>query len=204
MGARITKLISPSLFWIQMLHLDRYFKEMLEDLNIYMERKKDRLFMLPHNLTTDTLVAIYTKKGWQRGYIARINEDETVQVMLRDWGILKRHSNLQLYRLEKQFCEQNWFAISCGLAHAGPITQGAHWSHRTRELARILAEEQEGWFRIIKPVGKEAALVKLTIAPRQGLGCRDLLDDLVRVGHAEKREEAATAAHPSVEDQYLE
>jgi len=67
-----------------MTHCDRYFKEMLEDLNIYMERKKDKLFMLPHNLETDTLVAIYTKKGWQQGYIARINEDDTVQVMLRD------------------------------------------------------------------------------------------------------------------------
>jgi len=53
-------------------------------------------------------------------------------------------------------------------------------------------------------VEKEAALVKLTIAPGQGFGCRDLLDDLVRLGHAKKRGEAATAAHPSVQDKYLE
>jgi len=64
--------IFPTLFWIQVTHLDRYFEEMLEDLSIYMERKKDILFMIPHNLTTDTLVTIYTKKGWQRGYIARL------------------------------------------------------------------------------------------------------------------------------------
>jgi len=144
MRARITTVISPTLFWIQMIHRDRNFEEMLEDLSIYMERKKDRLFMLPHNLTTDTLVAVYTKRGWQRGTIARINEDDTVQVMFRDWGILKRHSKLQLYRLEKQFCEHNWFAIPCGLAYAGPTTPEAHWSHQTRELAKILAENQEG------------------------------------------------------------
>ena len=124
MGVRIIKVISPSLFWIHLTNCDAQFAEMLEDLSIYMSRKKDKLVLFPHALKTGMEVAAYTKKGWQRAIVTRINEDKTVQLMLRDWGTCVRHSEYDLYLLDKQFKESSWHAIPCGLAYAEPSSPG--------------------------------------------------------------------------------
>jgi hypothetical protein len=149
-----------------------------------MERKQKKLLMSHPTIKEDMQVAVPTSRGWQRAIVTRINNDETVQLMLRDWGAFKRHSIYRIYRLEKQFCEMDWHAIPCDLAYAGPTTRGLEWPTETKDLTRILAENQEGDFRILKPVGNNSALIKFSITRRPDASPRDLLEDLIELGHA--------------------
>jgi len=188
MGVKVVKVVSPSLFWVHLTHCNAQFEDLMEDLDVYMERKKDRLRLAHYTLKENSIVTAYTYKGWQRAIIAKINEDETVQLFLRDWGICKRHSKYDLYELKNQFRELHWHAIPCGLAHAGPISKGNLWPHNTKELTKMLAENHEGKISVIKPID-DGALVRLSILRgREGnRHCENLLEDLIRLGHAEKR-----------------
>jgi len=53
MGARVVKVVSPTLFWVHLTHCDARFDELLEDLNEYMDRKKDKLIALTGSLVAD-------------------------------------------------------------------------------------------------------------------------------------------------------
>lgn len=199
MGVRVVKVISPTLFWVHLTHCDAQFDELLEDLDEYMNRKRDKLRLIPYFVKEDDVVAVPTKRGWQRAIVIRFNDDDdTVQLMMRDWGAFKRHSKNELYRLENHFREPAWHAIPCGLAYAGPTTQGSNWSETTRRLTRTLAENREGWFRIIKPVKNEGALIRLSIIRRKGEFARDLLQDLINLGEVERTTTPAVTVYPTV------
>lgn len=198
MGVRVVKVISPTLLWVHLTHCDAQFDELMEDLNEYMKRKKDRMLLNPDFVTEDEVVAVPTKKGWQRAIVNRFNEDDTVQLMLRDWGTFKRHSKYNLYRLENHFREQSWQAIPCGLAYAEPTTRGLTWPKEARTLTKILAENREGWFKIIKPIKDEGALIRLSLVRKREEFARDLLQDLVDLGQARKTTTPAVTVFPTV------
>lgn len=89
------------------MHCKAQFNEFLEDLNIYMKRKKEKMHLFPHGVELNKVVAVKTKKGWQREVVIRFNEDDTVQMFLRNWGLFVRHSQIfDLHRLEKHFTEK--------------------------------------------------------------------------------------------------
>jgi len=163
MQVRIVKVISPTLFWVHLGTLWRPIQGNARRFEYIHGAKKGQNAPDASLLQQNELVAIRTEKGWQLAIIVRFNEDNNVQLMLRDWGILKRNSKNELYRLEKQFYDHAWHAIPCGLAYAGPTTQGSQWSRKTKKLTKILTENREGWFKILEPVGLEGALVKISI-----------------------------------------
>lgn len=198
MEVRVVKAISPTLLWVHLKHCVAQLDEMLEDLDEYMKRKKDKMILLPHSVREDDVVAVPTKRGWQRAIVIRFNQDDTVQLMLRDWGALKRHSKYHLYRLENHFREPAWFAIPCGLAYAGPTRRGLRWSTTARTLTRVLAENREGWFNIIKPIKEEGALIRLSIVRKREEFARDLLQDLIDLGEAKKTSTPAVIVYPTV------
>lgn len=198
MQARIVKVISPTLFWIHLAHCKAHFDEFLEDLSIYMERKKDKLRLIPFHLALNTVVAVKTRGGWQRGIVIRFNEDDTAQLFLRDWGSFVRHSQFELYRLEKQFLEEAWHAVPCGLANAAPVPQGQGWDQGTKALTKLLMEDHTGWFRIIEPIRAEGAAIQLRIVRQRDEGAVDMLKTLIQLGHAQRTEELSMTAFPAV------
>nr|XP_012218939.1 PREDICTED: tudor and KH domain-containing protein-like [Linepithema humile] len=197
MMVRVVRAVSPTMFWVHLLHTMTQFTEMLEDLNEYMNRRKNKLLYLA-TIKEGIQLAVETKKGWQRGVVIRLNEDQTVQIALRDWGHLIRCPRNDLYILEDQFKRMGWQAIPCGLAYAGPTTRGDMWSRKTMALTKILAEQQEGEFRIVKPVHGESAFVKLQIQTPGNDYMQDLLGLLCQLGHAQKLETVATIVSPSI------
>lgn len=199
MQVRVVKVVSPTLFWVHLGHNKAYYDEFLEDLNIYMDRKKDKMRIIPHYIKLNEVVVVKTRRGWQRGIVVRFNEDDTVQIFLRDWGFFIRHSQHDLYRLEKHFSEEAWLAIPCGLANAGPISQGRWWSQETKTLTRLLMENQVGWFKIVESVHAEGALVRLNVLRRQDDNSKDMLETLIQLGHARRTEESLIVIFPTVD-----
>lgn len=198
MQARIVKVISPSLFWIHLAHCKAHFDEFLEDLEIYMERKKDKLRIITPCLELNAVVAVKTKGKWQRGVVVRLNEDDSVQLFLRDWGIFIRHSRSELYRLEKHFLEEEWHAIPCGLANAAPVPQGQWWDQGTKALTKLLMEGHVGWFHIIEPIHAEGAAINLKIVRQRDDSAQDMLETLVQLGHARRTEGLTISEFPTV------
>ncbi|XP_067208345.1 uncharacterized protein [Linepithema humile] len=198
MEVRVVKVISPTLLWVHLKHCNARLDELLEDINEYMKRKKDRMLLNPDYITENEVVAVPTNRGWQRAIVIRFNENDTVQLMLRDWGAFKRHSKYNLYRLENHFREQSWFAIPCGLAYAGPTTRGLMWSKTTKALTKVLAENHEGWFNIIKPIKDEGALIRLSIVRKREEFARNLLQDLIDLGEVKKTSTPAVTVYPTV------
>lgn len=193
MRVRVIKVISPSLFWIHLTHCDKQLKDMLNNLTIYMNQRKDDLIVFPHAIKEGLEVAAYTKMGWQRAIVTRLNEDDTVQLMLRDFGIHTRHLKKELYVLTKQF-KESWYAIPCGLAYAEPTTSGQWWSRKTQALMKILAQGHEGQFKILASIRGEGAWVSLQVITNQT--SFDLLDTLIQLGRAKKILTPATVALP--------
>ena len=198
MGARVVKVVSPTLFWVHLTHCDTQFDELIEDLNDYMEKRKNKLIIAPHAVKEDMVVAVPTKRGWQRAIVYKFNEDDTVQLMLRDWGTYVRHSLYDLYILKNHFQELSWHAIPCGLAYAGPTTRGLLWSRMATTITKFLAENREGWIKIIKPIKNEGALIHLAIARKRDEFAQDLLQDLIKRGHATKTTTPAVVVFPTV------
>lgn len=124
-------------------------------------------------------------------------KNQTVQVALRDWGMI-RCSQRNIYYLEDQFKTMNWIAIPCGLTYIGPTIYAAKCGRKTKTFARILAENQEGEFRIIRPVRNEAALVQLKVKIQGRISLRDLLEILCELGYAKKLETVTTTVFPSI------
>ena len=200
MAVTILKVLSPSLFWVRYKHWDRQFEELIEDLNFYMERKKDRLVFFPMSLKKGSLVAITTNKGWQRGVVSNFNGDATVQVFLRDWGTFVRRSIMRLYILEDQFRKLPWQAIPCGLAYAEPLTQGSPWSREAREIVKLL-ENREGWTRIIKPINEEGAMMHLEIQHQAGEGSKELVATLDHLGYIRRSSTPSSFTFPTIEEE---
>ena len=90
----------------------------------------------------------------------------------------------EIYILEDRFCELEWQAIPCALAHIGPFQLRNTWPRRARELIKFFIDRREAWINIIGDVEDEAAIVNLEIRTEYGTEMKNIKDILVDLGHA--------------------
>ncbi|XP_070168320.1 uncharacterized protein [Polyergus mexicanus] len=162
-----------------------------------MNRRSRYLHCWPEDLREDEPCAIQIKNLWQRGLIIGINTATAmVKISLRDWGLAVWKPMSQVYFLEDRFRELPWQSIKCGLAHTGPVNGATKWPEKTRLICKILGDRQEGWIRIIHPLGEREAMVKLTIYNENTEGAYNLRDSLIQLGHARLIDDVATSVFP--------
>ncbi|KMQ83533.1 hypothetical protein RF55_19756 [Lasius niger] len=122
-----------------------------------------------------------------------------VQVSLEDWGRLLWRRMNDVYLLEERFQQLPWQGIICGLAYTGPVTDTSTWPKETNDLCRLLLEGQRGWIKIVHPLRRGAALVKLEVQPKNSPnGTYDARDTLIQLGHAELRTKVTVDVYPAI------
>lgn len=197
---KIIRTKSPLLFWVQLENSEKDLQELEEELDFRMQRRAKYLHIWPEQMRKNMDVAVKHNKTWRRGFINKINKNTLmVQVILGDWGQIIWRRMSEIYLLEDRFRELPWQAIACGLAYTGPAVDSTRWSTETRELCRLLLEEQKGWINIIHPLRNGAALVKLSIQTRNIEGAwYDFQDALIQLGHARLSHKITVDTYPAV------
>jgi len=143
---------------------DQDLHEMEEELALRMSRRSKFLICFPEDIKLEMDVVVKEGNGWRRGWIEKISQATgMVRVHLGDHGWSTWRPMHETYHLEDRFRDLPWQAFACGLAYTGSPDNSTIWPEKTRELCRLLAEDHIGWINIVLPLGRGAALVKLTI-----------------------------------------
>lgn len=95
---------SPTLFWVQIEHVQEDFEELIEDLTRRIVWKNRFLRQRPHHIFLNEQIAVQVGKRWQKGIITQIDKDGIVTVALSDWNPAT-HLRDVLYILEDRFRE---------------------------------------------------------------------------------------------------
>ncbi|KYN09261.1 hypothetical protein ALC57_18625 [Trachymyrmex cornetzi] len=177
--ARVIKVDSPSLIWIQLHHAREDLEELIDDLTSRMARRGRGLILNPDHALPDEYVAVQEGRTWQRGVIINLEGKHTVMVALRDWGRVIQRPVTDMYILEDRFRELNWQAISCGLVGAR-----SRWSRNSRALTRLLLGKREGWMRILEFIEDYAAIITLELKRESEDETSSLKDLLISMGCA--------------------
>ena len=183
LDCKIVNVLSPTLFWVQLIERKEAFENLLYRLQCKMTLRKSR--HLRHQIdhvTLGELVAIQEESRWQRGVVLAIHGDGSISVALRDWGRVIRKSLWEVYHLEECFRYLEWQAIPCALAYTGPNPLTPIWPKRTKDITRLLAEGQRGRVTIIGTKKEEAALVKLELKNTHSREVRNFKDLLITIG----------------------
>lgn len=184
--ARVVRVKSPHLFWIQLRNSVRDLQDLEEELRFRMDRKSSYLHVFPDAMKPNLDVSIKHNDTWKREFIKSVNKDTwTVKIILRDWGrVVCRHMN-EIYILEDRFKELPWQAFICGLAYTEPINKAKIWPQQTREFCRVMFEGYKGWINIVRSLREGAVLIKLLIHTKNEANpAYNVRDALVQMGHA--------------------
>ena len=195
---RVIRVDSPTRFWVQLDNSKEDFKDLMEDLARRMTRRSRFPHYRVYDVRLDDLVVVQEGRRWHRGIVLQIQGDGTVSIDLRDWGRLVERHYTEIYILEDRFCELEWQAISCALAHTGPLQLRITWPRRARELIKFLIDRREAWINIIGDVEEEAAIVNVKIRTECGTETKNVKDILVDLGHAQHTEGLLEPVDPSI------
>ncbi|XP_032687536.1 uncharacterized protein LOC116851823 [Odontomachus brunneus] len=180
----ITRVESPTLFWVQLDYNRTRLTELQEDLNCLMERRKKRYTLFPHAVHLKEAVAVKNEGKWYRGEFTAIRGN-SVTVHLGDWGRNAKKAMWEVYRLPKHLCEDSWYAIACGLCGVEPTDPGSTWGAKARSLTKALIEDKKGWMKIKRTTAVRAVEIDLRIHYKNQLGSVTLREELVRLGQAQ-------------------
>ncbi|KAL6252036.1 hypothetical protein P5V15_015017 [Pogonomyrmex californicus] len=197
LDCKVLRMESPHLFWIRLKTGESSLKELMEELGFRMNRKSSTLICWPHLVKINLAVAIKEGDIWHRGIVTAVGRIQGIaRVALRDEGreVWRRFN--ELYILEDRFQELPWQALTCGLAYTGPTVPTLVWSKKIRALCQILAEEQEGYLKIIHPLPHSSSWLFHT---KNGYMQLNLRDALVNLGYARIDKRIAVNIYPSVE-----
>lgn len=151
----------------------------------------------PYLVRPNNLVAVRSRKRWERGYVARIAGD-TCDIYIRDWGFTARYPKSSLFALADRFKRLPWQSIPCGLSHVGPPKQTETWNTDTNVLMKILTENKKVIMKIKRAFDHDRAFVKLIIPSGTGIGGDDVTELLLRLGHVKRTREISVNVFPSI------
>ena len=173
---------------------------MEEELTFRMARRSEYLHCFPEAFKNNLHVAVRDCNSWRRGLIKRIDQTtKMVQITLGDWArIIWRPMN-EVFVLEDRFCELEWQAIPCGLAHTAPAHDTSVWQTETRHLCRVLLEGHKGWMNILHPFRGRAALVKLYAFAKHSNTEYNFRDTLIRLRHAKLHDQISVDVPPNMQ-----
>ncbi|EZA51553.1 hypothetical protein X777_09763, partial [Ooceraea biroi] len=184
LAVTVVRVDSPGLIWVHIKNAQQDFQEMMEDLQVMMQRRGRYLACLPNQVQEDQIVAIRDGNRWHHGCFAAI-EGDLARVTLKDWGRNVLRPLHECHRLPVRLHEVSWQAVPCSLSRVGPMQPADIWRFDTRQMAKALAEHRSGWIKIRKAV-EDAAIVDLTIDNHPEDGAYDLKDILIRMGYIQQ------------------
>lgn len=179
----ITKVESPTLFWVQLRYNGTALQVIEEELTWFMERKARGYILYPRAINTNCVVAIRNGDNWSREQIISF-DNTTVITHLDDWGHVVHKDMFHLYLLSEPFCQLFWQAIPCGIFGIAPIGRVPIWPVAAREITKILTEKREGCIRIRKTIASKSADVDLKICKPGRVGPTTLKFEQVILGQA--------------------
>ena len=192
---KVVKVFSPTLIWVHLKNTEEYFQEMMKELDLKLSNSQRPKCVGPK---LNEVIAVETRRGWQRAAINKFNADGTVQLHLRDWGEFIRRTPDELYCLEEKFKLRHWEAIPCSLAYIRPAVTGSNWSHWAIKITRSIAKEQTGFMRIIKPIHHELAFINLDLKNETSNTYHNLRDLLIQLGVVEGSATITTNTAPTI------
>lgn len=152
----VTRVESPTLFWVQLKYNRDELLELQEKIAWKMQRRRSRFFLWPHAVRLGLLVAVKEGNEWYRGVITS-TIDTTAIINLGDWGRTIKRPFTQLYQLPEQYHRLHWQAFACGIDGIKPVGSSLTWPKKTRDITQLLIENEEGWIQIRNSIGGKAA-----------------------------------------------
>lgn len=186
MNAYVTKVESPTLFWVQTWGSRREVKRLEEEVGWTMRRDAKHSTLWPHLAKPGTLVAVRNGTSWRRGFVNKI-DGKNVTINLGDWGKIVKKTLPQVYRLPERFHQAPWQAFACSLREIQPTGSTTSWPQKSRDIFRLLAEGEEATIRIRRPIGCTAVDVDLLMGVAGGIGRMDMKEALIYLGLATTR-----------------
>ncbi|EZA55729.1 hypothetical protein X777_04168 [Ooceraea biroi] len=135
----------------------------------------------PDQVKVNQAIAIRDGIRWHRGCITGI-EGDMARIALKDWGRHILRPLHECHRLPLRFHELSWQAVACSLSRVSPMQPSGNWSFETRQMAKAIAEHQNGKIKIRKG-DDNGAFVDLIIDNHPDEGYYDVKDILIKMGY---------------------